>query len=53
MGVSARTIVELNIKHYRQLLKNETDPEKRRTIILLLAEEEAKLARLLATGKDE
>ena len=46
MGPSARTIVELNIKHYRELLKTETDASKRRTIAMLLAEEEATLAKL-------
>jgi hypothetical protein len=48
MSVAARTIVELNIKRYRELLKSETDPLKRQTIARLLAEEEAKLAKLLA-----
>ena len=46
VNFSARTIVELNIKHYRDLLKTETDLAKRRTIAGLLAEEEAKLAKL-------
>ena len=46
MGPSARTIIELNIRHYRALLTSEADPAKRRTIAALLAEEEAKLARL-------
>jgi hypothetical protein len=53
VSVSARTIIELNIKHYRQLLKSEVDPVKRRTIAMLLGEEEAKLAKLLATKKDD
>ena len=44
-GPSARTIVELNIAHYRNLLKNETDASKRQTITKLLAEEAAKLAK--------
>lgn len=44
---TARMIVELNIKHYRDLLKTETDPAKRRTIADLLAEEETKLAKFL------
>ena len=48
MGPSVRTIVELNIQHYRELLKTETDPSKRRTIAKLLAEEEARLAKLSA-----
>lgn len=46
MSVAARTIIELNIKHYRELLNTETDPSKRRTIARLLAEEEARLAKL-------
>ena len=46
MSPSARTVIELNIKHYRRLLKTETDPEKRQTIAKLLAEEEAKLTAL-------
>ncbi|MBX9846952.1 MAG: hypothetical protein K2Z80_34610 [Xanthobacteraceae bacterium] len=46
MSPAARTIVQLNIRHYRALLKTETDPTKLRTIEKLLAEEEAKLARL-------
>ena len=43
MNASARMIMELNIKHYRDLLKTETDASKRRIISKLLAEEEAKL----------
>lgn len=46
-GPSARAIIELNIEHYRNLLKDEADASKRRTIAKLLAEEEAKLAKLL------
>jgi hypothetical protein len=46
MVVAARTIIELNIKHYRELLERETDASKRETIVKLLAEEEAKLAKL-------
>jgi hypothetical protein len=41
-------IIDLNINHYRDLLKTETEPSKRRAIVNLLAEEEAKLARLFA-----
>lgn len=48
MNTSAREIVELNIRHYRNLLKAETDPKKRQTIAQLLAEEEATLAVLKA-----
>jgi hypothetical protein len=43
MNPSARTIVELNIKHYRGLLQSERDPGKREAIAKLLAEEEQKL----------
>jgi hypothetical protein len=46
MSVSARTIVELNIRHYRGLLERETNSLKRETIAKLLAEEEAKLAEM-------
>ena len=41
-------IIELNIQHYRELLRGETSAAKRQTIAKLLAEEEAKLAKLLA-----
>jgi len=43
---SVREIIELNIEHFRKLLKTETDPLRRETIAKLLAEEEAKLADL-------
>jgi hypothetical protein len=39
-------IIELNIKHFRDLLKTEQDPQKRETIARLLSEEERKLAAL-------
>ena len=45
---SARTIMELNIARYRNLLKEETNASKRKIIVKLLAEEEARLAKLLA-----
>jgi hypothetical protein len=48
MSVAARTIIELNIKHFRKLLEGETDASKREMIAKLLAEEEAKLAKLQA-----
>jgi len=48
MSVAAKAIIELNIKHYRDLLGSETDVSKRQTIARLLAEEEAKLAKLLS-----
>jgi hypothetical protein len=43
-----RMIIDLNIRHYRDLLKSEADPAKRRTITNLLAEEEVKLAGLVS-----
>jgi hypothetical protein len=43
-----RTVAHLNIEHFKKLLETETDPVKRGTITRLLAEEEAKLARMLA-----
>jgi hypothetical protein len=52
MPSSPITIVQLNIEHYQNLLKTEADESKRRTIAKLLAEEEAKLAKLLA-GKEK
>jgi hypothetical protein len=50
-GPSARTIIELNVAHYRNLLKDEENPSKRQIIAKLLAEEEAKL--LAKEKKDE
>jgi hypothetical protein len=41
-----RTIAQLNIAHFREKLKTETDETKRQTLLRLLAEEEAKLAAL-------
>jgi hypothetical protein len=51
LSSSPRTIVELNIKHFRDLLKTETDPAKRETLAKLLAEHEAKLAKFVQAGK--
>jgi hypothetical protein len=50
MVSSERTIIELNLRHYRALLTTETDPAKRQTIATLLSEEEAKLAVLDRKG---
>lgn len=47
MNPTARMVIELNISHFRRLLQTEQDPSKRRTIVGLLAEEEARLARLI------
>lgn len=47
MSSNPRMIIELNLRHFRNLLKTETDAAKRETITKLLAEEEEKLASLL------
>ena len=47
MNASARMIMELNIKHFRELLKTETDASRRQVISKLLSEEAAQLAKLL------
>ena len=41
-----KTIARLNIQHNRRLLAQEIDEAKRRNLLRLLAEEEAKLAAL-------
>jgi len=47
-----RTVARLNIEHFRKQLATETDEVRRRTLVQLLAEEEAKLASLTdASGK--
>jgi hypothetical protein len=38
-----RFVIRQNIEHYRAMLKQTTDPVRRRTIQKLLLEEEAKL----------
>jgi hypothetical protein len=50
MSPTARTIIDLNIRRYRELLVTETDHTKRETITWLLAEEQAKLARMEQWG---
>ncbi len=52
MSPSVRTIIELNIRHYREMLKSEMAPSKRQMVEKLLAEEEAKLARLASENKN-
>ncbi len=47
-----KTVADLNIAHFRKLLSTEIDPAKRETIARLLAEEEAKLARIQTPKKD-
>lgn len=46
MSPSARSIVELNIRHFRGLLETEKDPAKRETIQRLLTEQERVLVEL-------
>jgi hypothetical protein len=41
-----RKVAKLNIEHYKKLLASETDAAKRESIARLLAEEEAKLAKI-------
>ncbi len=43
-----RTVARLNIEHFQQKLATETDETKRRQILRLLAEEEARLATIEA-----
>ncbi len=43
-------IARLNIEHFRKKLAEEVDEIKRRMLMQLLAEEEAKLARLTAVA---
>jgi len=47
-----KMIARLNIEHFRKLLASEMDQAKRRTLLQLLSEEEAKLAALLMAPKD-
>ncbi len=54
MSIAARTIIELNIKYYRNLLRSETNAARRETIAKLLGEEEeAKLAKLPTEKSDD
>lgn len=47
MSPSDREIIELNIKFYGKKLQTESDESKRRTIAALLAEEKAKLTKMV------
>jgi hypothetical protein len=40
-----RSVAHLNIEHYRRLLAEEIDETRRQTLLRLLAEEEAKIAK--------
>ncbi len=46
-----KTVANLNVKHYKRLLACETDATKRESIARLLAEEEAKLAKIAKEQK--
>jgi hypothetical protein len=49
-----RYIAEHNIQHFKEKLAEERDPAKRKILLQLLAEEEAKLAAMpAAKPKDE
>jgi hypothetical protein len=41
-----KSVARLNIEHYRKSLATEQDETKRQTLMLLLAEEQVKLAAL-------
>jgi hypothetical protein len=45
-GAMDKSVARLNIEHYRKSLATEQDETKRQTLMLLLAEEQAKLAAL-------
>jgi hypothetical protein len=38
-----KTVADLNIAHFKKLLESERNADKRKTLLRLLAEEEAKL----------
>ena len=46
------TIARLNIAHFRRKLAEDCDETKRQMILRLLAEEEAKLAILMAPSRE-
>lgn len=46
-SVIERTVARLNVERYKKLLTTETDETKRRMLMCLLAEEEAKLRSLV------
>lgn len=48
-----RTVARLNIEHFRKQLAEELDDGKRRILLRLLAEEEAKLAAIEKAAKNE
>jgi hypothetical protein len=48
-----RTVALLNIEHFRKQLAEEKDGAKQRTLLQLLAEEEAKLAAIESARKKD
>jgi len=46
-----KSVARLNIAHYKKLLASETDATRRESIVRLLAEEEAKLAKISKVKK--
>ena len=48
-----RTVANLNIEYFRQKLETEKDETKRRTLVQLLSEEQAKLAALIEKSVDK
>ena len=50
MSPAVRAIINLNVEHYRDLLRTERDEAKRQAFAGLLAEEEAKLAKHKGRG---
>lgn len=47
------SIAQANIDRFTSLLKTETDPAKRATVVRLLAEEEAKLKQIAQPEKKQ
>jgi hypothetical protein len=48
-----KKVAQLNIEHYKKLLASETAAPKRESIARLLAEEEAKLAKISKERKPQ
>jgi len=48
-----RTVANLNIEYFRQKLETEKDETKRRMLVQLLSEEQAKLAALIEKSADK
>jgi anti-sigma factor RsiW len=46
-----RWVVEQNIRRFREMLRGEINPDRRRELERLLAEEEARIAEIDRTGR--